>query len=724
MKKSYIFDSIGEDRVYNASDFTDYFSKFITNGYFPNIASNLEVVADGTSMNVILQSGAAWVDGRMYHNTDDLTLPISVANGVLNRIDRVVIRCDYLDREIRAEVREGVFSSTPVAPTLQRDVDAYELCVAEIFVQNGTISVSQSNITDTRLDTELCGVVNSLLQADTTAIFNQYQDWFERTSLSNERVFQDWFDSVKGGMGEDTTTEIIARVANLEKNLGIVKVPDLVGDGVYDDSIELQKTLDLANKNGGVTVFVPAGTYRVGSTLHIYKNTKLTCHQNATFIRDHTNVMVLNADSGDLFREYEGNGNIQITGGIWDHNVDNLDRTKSGTVFAIGHAENILFRDVQIENVGGGHGIEVNSSRNVLIDNCTFRGFLNTGERDFSELIQLDLARDSGVFPWFGAYDYTPCENVTIQHCYFGTGRVGNPARCIGSHSATPNKSHKNIKIVNNTFENADSDCVRPYNWENVLISANTFKNVYSGILLRSIDPRKPLDTIDENGNDTRKSYRIRQFTLTDNTFENITDQEVIYVGGQETGFVEDLTIRGNKHIQDAKTEATGVYLTYVKGFQIDGNTIENTGMSSVDIRNSSHGHVSNNQLSTTDITGVETRTSSYIKIQDNTISNAKLHGVYLTESVSFVDVLNNRLSLIGHGGYKDASVLRVTQQCSDIFVTGNRVDNGGFRIPFGFYTTSTSTNVQRFGNYWGNLSQTPIRDTSNSYTKSDDYYY
>ena len=45
-------------------------------------------------------------------NDDDYILPIDVADGVLKRIDRVVVRLDTTDREIRVEVKKGTFASS------------------------------------------------------------------------------------------------------------------------------------------------------------------------------------------------------------------------------------------------------------------------------------------------------------------------------------------------------------------------------------------------------------------------------------------------------------------------------------------------------------------------------------------------------------------------------------------------------------------------------------
>ncbi|MCY9679756.1 hypothetical protein M5W74_11805 [Paenibacillus larvae] len=230
-EKSMFFNSVNGDRRYLAEDFAGYFSKFITNGYFPNKGSNLQVDATGQEMSVIIRSGAAWINGYMYSNTSNLTLKIDVADGVLNRIDRVVLQCNFSERLIKAVVKKGQFASNPVAPELQRDADIYELGLADILVKKGATSITGAGITDLRLNTQMCGVVNSLLQADTTAIFNQFQDWFIRTSKKHEQEitssleefeafiseqkqkyskdFEEWFSTIKDVLDENTAGHLL-----------------------------------------------------------------------------------------------------------------------------------------------------------------------------------------------------------------------------------------------------------------------------------------------------------------------------------------------------------------------------------------------------------------------------------------------------------------------------------------------------------------------------------
>ena len=188
-----LFNSINGDRKYLAEHFAMYFSTFIGDGVFPNPSNGLQVIADGTGLNVKVRPGRGWIKGYFLFSDADYTLPIQPANAVQNRIDRVVMRLDFLDRTIKIQINQGTPSATPVAPVLQRDSDAYELALADIFITRNALVVSQSNITDQRLNTSLCGIVHGTVnQVDTTTIFNQYQDWFTEYSVTKAQEFLEW----------------------------------------------------------------------------------------------------------------------------------------------------------------------------------------------------------------------------------------------------------------------------------------------------------------------------------------------------------------------------------------------------------------------------------------------------------------------------------------------------------------------------------------------------
>jgi len=164
MEKSGFFNSSGGDRVYDATDFAAYFGSLVSNGIFYRTADNLKVVA-AMGMTVTAQAGAAFINGYHYENTTPMDLLIVTANGVYPRIDRVVIRWSNIDRNILLAVKTGVAADTPTAPELTRSSDTYELGIADVTVPKGAVSILSDNIADTRLNTALCGLVNSLVSA-------------------------------------------------------------------------------------------------------------------------------------------------------------------------------------------------------------------------------------------------------------------------------------------------------------------------------------------------------------------------------------------------------------------------------------------------------------------------------------------------------------------------------------------------------------------------------
>ena len=164
MEKSGFFNSSGGDRVYSATDFAAYFGRLVSNGIFYASGTNLQVTP-GSGMALSVAAGSAWINGYSYENTDALTINLATASGVNPRIDRVVVRFSAVERRIYLVVLTGTPAEIPAAPVLTRSNDTYELGIADIVVPKGSVAVTALNITDTRLNTALCGLVNSLVTA-------------------------------------------------------------------------------------------------------------------------------------------------------------------------------------------------------------------------------------------------------------------------------------------------------------------------------------------------------------------------------------------------------------------------------------------------------------------------------------------------------------------------------------------------------------------------------
>lgn len=254
MEKSSFFDAEivnGEyDRVYLSEDYARYFSSFIGNGVFPNPSDNLKVIANGDTMKVIVKAGKAWINGYYYENDSDLILNIEPADGVLHRIDRVVLRLDLVEREITVKIKQGGFSSNPVAQNIERNVDVYELALADIRIQNGVISIVNSDINDLRLDTDLCGIVHGVVeQVDTTEIFNTYQQYLNEKLNSNE--FNEWFMSLKNKLDpyEDLALQLQLQISELEEKMqNSLKTDGTLQENLNVDMLDGKHAADFIEK--------------------------------------------------------------------------------------------------------------------------------------------------------------------------------------------------------------------------------------------------------------------------------------------------------------------------------------------------------------------------------------------------------------------------------------------------------------------------------------------
>lgn len=201
MIKFGMMNSINGDRKYKAEDFAQYFATFIGNGIFVKPSDCLQIMAVSNSMKVVVRPGKAWINGYYLINDEDYMLTIAASDSGLNRIDRIVVRCDYTERKMSVSVKKGAISASPVAPALKRDADAYELALADIYVAKGALTISQAVITDTRLNNSLCGLMHGVVnQVDTTTIFNQYQAWFNDYSVSKAQEFLTWQTQVTAAL--------------------------------------------------------------------------------------------------------------------------------------------------------------------------------------------------------------------------------------------------------------------------------------------------------------------------------------------------------------------------------------------------------------------------------------------------------------------------------------------------------------------------------------------
>lgn len=116
-------------------------------------------------LSLTVSAGQAWVrpsrfKGRSIIMEQPTTLTLTAADPVRTRIDRVVLRYDAAARQTRLQVLEGTpDSASPTAPAITRTALVYDLCLAEITRPAGSTAITTANLTDTRADETVCGVM-------------------------------------------------------------------------------------------------------------------------------------------------------------------------------------------------------------------------------------------------------------------------------------------------------------------------------------------------------------------------------------------------------------------------------------------------------------------------------------------------------------------------------------------------------------------------------------
>lgn len=149
------------DYDFDAADVAAYLAG-LTSGVFSG-DEDFPVTAAG-GLKVTVGAGRGWVHPSRFtgysitkRESDTLTMPL--ADPSLPRIDRIVMRYDAGARAASLQVLQGTASSTPTAPAISRTELIYDLCLAEITRPAGSTSITTGQITDTRLDEALCGIV-------------------------------------------------------------------------------------------------------------------------------------------------------------------------------------------------------------------------------------------------------------------------------------------------------------------------------------------------------------------------------------------------------------------------------------------------------------------------------------------------------------------------------------------------------------------------------------
>ena len=143
--------------TYNAEDAETYLSTRISGIYATDDCFDL-------SMTVTIGPGLAWVRntrfaGKSICNREALELTIPMADSSRPRTDRIVLRYDKAENKSELAVKTGTPGSAAAAPDVVQTELVYELGLYTVSVAAGSTVIKAADVTDTRLNEQVCGLM-------------------------------------------------------------------------------------------------------------------------------------------------------------------------------------------------------------------------------------------------------------------------------------------------------------------------------------------------------------------------------------------------------------------------------------------------------------------------------------------------------------------------------------------------------------------------------------
>lgn len=147
--------------TYNAEDAETYLSTRISGIYAADDCFDLSITADRT---VTIGPGLAWVRntrfaGKSICNREVLALAIPMADSSKPRTDRIVLRYDKAENKSELTVKTGTPGSAAAVPDVVQTELVYELGLYTVLVAAGSTVVKAADVTDTRLNEQVCGLM-------------------------------------------------------------------------------------------------------------------------------------------------------------------------------------------------------------------------------------------------------------------------------------------------------------------------------------------------------------------------------------------------------------------------------------------------------------------------------------------------------------------------------------------------------------------------------------
>lgn len=208
------------DRAETSDLFALLFASLVSDGVLALPSSCFRVRATGNGLNLEVDPGFGMVKGHFAYNDEVDQLAIESAPQSYSRIDRVVMRCNYLERLVEIVLKTGEEAANPVPPELIRPAagDYFELCLANIRLSPRQTVITQSSVTDTRADSSVCGYITQLIDHLDTAVFYEQLNTFYQEFVDKSNTTYEEFSKMAADAYATFTNDITTYINGLKQD--------------------------------------------------------------------------------------------------------------------------------------------------------------------------------------------------------------------------------------------------------------------------------------------------------------------------------------------------------------------------------------------------------------------------------------------------------------------------------------------------------------------------
>ena len=157
--------------TYSAEDVATYLCTRTSGVYAKD--SNFAASITGTRQ-VTIAPGLAWMNyddfkGVSVCSRENTVLTVPDADNTLNRVDRIVLQFDAASNITAIRLKTGTPAVAAQPPDILQNHNQYELGLCTISVPAGSAAITAANLTDTRADEDVCGVMRDGVTSIPTA---------------------------------------------------------------------------------------------------------------------------------------------------------------------------------------------------------------------------------------------------------------------------------------------------------------------------------------------------------------------------------------------------------------------------------------------------------------------------------------------------------------------------------------------------------------------------